>query len=338
MKLWGKTKPKPLVSIIIPVYNVEDYLRESLDGIVNQAYKNLEILCIDDGSTDSSPEILAEYASRDGRIHVIHQENGGVATARNAGLDHASGKYISFLDADDVFELSLFEDVVPHALKTMSDICVYQSDNFSDDFNDRNFNGHAFNEPLIPDKKVFSLRDVPRHAFSVFHGAPWDKLFLADFIKRKQLRFHNTKAASDARFVHFALAVADRISVVPKVLVHYRAYRGGALTKHRDYQSFFRSYMGLREDLIGAGLFDRFEQSYTNRVLHTGLWYLVGKDNIVNEKFYTLLQDGWLEELGLADKDESYFMSADNYRRLEQIKCMSYNEFSKNVVLEEGSR
>jgi len=91
----------PIISVIIPVYNVEDYLRECLDSVVNQTYKNLEIVCVNDGSEDSSPEILAEYAAKDERIKIVNKENGGLSSARNAGLNTARGKYVYFLDSDD---------------------------------------------------------------------------------------------------------------------------------------------------------------------------------------------------------------------------------------------
>lgn len=329
MWLFDKSRRTPLISVIVPVYNVEDYLRESLDGIVNQTYGNLEILCIDDGSTDASPAILAEYAGRDKRIKVIRQENGGVAKARNTGLDHAVGRYIAFLDSDDVFEATLFEDVLEKAVKTKADVCVCQSDSFTDDLSERKFNHWAFVEDLIPKKKVFSLQDVPRHAFNVFNGYVWDKLFRADFIKENRLRFQNTRASSDARFTHFALALAKRIVVIPKILVHYRRGHGGALTHNRDYQSFYRSYIGLREDLMGAGIYDRLEQSYLNRTLNTCIWYLIAADNTVNKEFFTLLKDSWLEDLGLWEKDETFFMFPDNYKCLEQIRRLSYEEFAE---------
>ena len=333
MKLIGNRKQNPLISVIIPVYNVERYLGGCLDGVVNQTYTNLEILCIDDGSIDSSSEILAKFAGRDKRLRVFSQKNSGVAIARNVGLDLVSGEYISFLDADDIYETSLYEDVLPEALKARADICVYRSDQFFDDFTNRLSNEWAFNESLIPNKRVFSLKDVPRHAFSVFNGYLWDKLFKAEFVKKHQLQFHATRAASDARFVHMALAVAKRISTVRKVLAHHRKDRAGALTKdqERDYRSFYLSYTGLRDDLRAAGLFERFEQAWLNRVLHTGLWYLISDNGAVNEEFFTLLKESWLNDFGLSDKDESYFMSSDIYRRLEQIKSLSYDEFSKIV-------
>ena len=91
----------PLISIIVPIYNVELYLRRCLDSVLNQTYTNLEIILVDDGSPDGCPQICDEYAAKDKRIAVIHKENGGLSDARNAGLDICKGKYISFIDSDD---------------------------------------------------------------------------------------------------------------------------------------------------------------------------------------------------------------------------------------------
>ena len=102
-------KNEPLISIIVPVYNVEKYLSKCIDSIINQTYKNIEIILIDDGSTDSSGAICDKYALVDSRIHVLHIENSGVSNARNVGLNHATGDYIGFVDSDDYIEPNMYE-------------------------------------------------------------------------------------------------------------------------------------------------------------------------------------------------------------------------------------
>lgn len=106
-----------LVTVIVPVYNVEKYLSRCVDSIINQSYKNLEIILVDDGSTDSSGAICDEYANKDSRVKVIHKENNGVSSARNTGLDSANGVYIAFVDADDYIEL----DLVTKAYRSITD-------------------------------------------------------------------------------------------------------------------------------------------------------------------------------------------------------------------------
>ena len=106
-----------LISVIVPVYNVEDYLDRCIESIINQTYKNLEIILVDDGSTDSSGKKCDEYALRDGRIKVFHKENGGVSSARNMGLDIATGDYIGFVDSDDLLEHNMYEMLLNNAEK-----------------------------------------------------------------------------------------------------------------------------------------------------------------------------------------------------------------------------
>ena len=99
----------PLISVIVPIYNVEKYLARCVDSIVNQTYKNLEIILVDDGSPDRCPQMCDDYAEKDSRIKVVHKKNGGLSDARNAGMAVATGEYISFIDSDDWIETSMFE-------------------------------------------------------------------------------------------------------------------------------------------------------------------------------------------------------------------------------------
>ncbi|MDR2409276.1 MAG: glycosyltransferase, partial [Bacteroidales bacterium] len=111
----------PKVSIIIPVYNVEKYLAECLDSAIGQTLRDIEIICVDDGSTDHSPEILDEYVKKDSRITVLHQSNGGPSKARNTGIDIATGEYILFLDSDDTIKPTLCETTTDIADREQSD-------------------------------------------------------------------------------------------------------------------------------------------------------------------------------------------------------------------------
>lgn len=115
---------EPKISIIVPVYKVEPYLRKCLDSIVGQTYQNLQIILVDDGSPDNCGKICDEYAARDRRIEVIHQANGGVSAARNAGLKLADGDYIGWVDSDDWIESGMYEYLLENALKYGADIAV----------------------------------------------------------------------------------------------------------------------------------------------------------------------------------------------------------------------
>ena len=119
------------VSVILPVYNVERFLSQCLDSLIQQTLRNIEIICVDDGSTDRSVEILENYAKRDKRIRIVHQPNAGAGAARNSGMKIARGKYLSFLDSDDFYELEMLEKAYLKCEKDDANICVYRSNQYN---------------------------------------------------------------------------------------------------------------------------------------------------------------------------------------------------------------
>ena len=119
-----------LISIVIAVYNAEDYLRECLDSVIGQSYENIEVICVDDGSTDSSADIISEYSLKDNRVKLIKQQNQFAGVARNTGMKQAKGEYIIFLDADDFFEPDMIEKAYEDIIIEDSDICVFNSNLF----------------------------------------------------------------------------------------------------------------------------------------------------------------------------------------------------------------
>ena len=124
MSIVGDQSIMVKVSVIIPVYNVEPYLKQCMDSVVGQTLKDIEIICVDDGSTDGSLDILREYAAEDNRIQIIEQKNAGAGAARNNGMRHATGKYLSFLDSDDFFEPRMLEKAYDLAEKDQADLSL----------------------------------------------------------------------------------------------------------------------------------------------------------------------------------------------------------------------
>ena len=185
----------PLISVIVPVYNVEDYLRKCLDSIVNQTYKNLEIILIDDGSTDNSGIICDEYAAKDNRIRVIHKANGGLSDARNAGLKIAKGEYIGFVDSDDYIAEDMYEFLYNFAVKNNLDVAMCSScDVYEKEIKKTKY----FKTIILEDKekiiKNLFLNEVDGAAVSVC-----DKLFNKQIIKK--CKFVLGKTYEDAFFI-----------------------------------------------------------------------------------------------------------------------------------------
>mgnify|MGYP003302353025 CR=1 FL=1 len=206
-------KNNPLISVIVPVYNVEKYLDRCIESIVNQTYKNLEIILIDDGSTDNSPQICDELEKKDKRIKVIHKENSGVSSARNVGLDNAKGDYIGFVDSDDFIEKDMYSLMLKKIESTNSDCC----------FCDVRYVGICSNEEIhLWNKQLFSKQEILNvfFEFNGFNFSVWNKLFQKNKIKK--IRF-NEKIfiKEDALFCLEYFNDIKKISHINKALYNY---------------------------------------------------------------------------------------------------------------------
>lgn len=223
-------KNTPKITVIIPVYNVEKYLRKCLDSVINQTYTNLEIICVDDGSPDNSGAILDEYSQKDSRIIVIHQENAGVSAARNRGLDIATGEYIAFVDSDDWLEPQCYELAVAEFLKDNNIDLVYFGANV---FNERN---NLSQKEFEVQKKWFSpfykgKYELSNKLMSHFIGAVWSWLFKKSIIDEYNIRFSNYKLSEDSLFLMYYLNGVKFILYIDKCLYNYVLRDASALTK-----------------------------------------------------------------------------------------------------------
>ena len=211
----------PLISVIVPVYNVEKYLRKCLDSICGQTYRNLEILCVNDGSTDGSAAILEEYADRDKRIKVFRQKNAGLSAARNTALEVATGEWIAGVDSDDYLESDAFEYALAEA-DDQTDIITY---------------GVQVTWQDVPDdprmQQYFDIHFKGKHAASVdlISQSPvtfWDKLWRKSLIDRFNCRFPVGLWYEDTYFYYALAPFARKISYRPDKKYHY-VRRGGSI-------------------------------------------------------------------------------------------------------------
>jgi len=216
-----------LISIIIPVYNVEKYLRQCLDSVFAQTIMDFEVICVDDGSTDSSPQILQEYSLKYSNLIVYTQQNGGMSAARNAGMELATGKYIGFVDSDDFIDPDMYRLMIERAEKDGSQIVV--------------------SNPYIYDmktKKTYVYRNMvdffhlsqlgafnPLDNIRIFeYIGPWDKIYETNFLKGNNLKFPLQRIFEDAPFTYQALTLAKSVSVVKDSYYYYRKNAGGSIT------------------------------------------------------------------------------------------------------------
>lgn len=207
---------QPLISVIVPVYQVEKYLDACVESIVGQTYRNLEIILVDDGSKDHCPEMCEAWANRDGRVKVAHKANGGAASARNSGLDVASGELIGFVDPDDWLEPTMYETMLGNLLSEGADISIVASTYEYDD--GRSFSNQLPSQRLVMDSaQAFKYVNMPGY----YGVAPWDKLYRASLFSG--LRFpEEARRNEDYEIAYLLIDRANRLVYSSERLYHYR--------------------------------------------------------------------------------------------------------------------
>lgn len=221
---------KETISVIVPVYNVADYLEECVISIINQTYKNLEIILVDDGSTDNSSKICDDFSKKETRIKVIHKENGGIGKARNSGVELATGEYLAFIDSDDCIKETFIEELYKLLKETDSDIAgcrFYRNVPNTTDYvypkesEDYNFvtDSEGIMKRLYNDMGVFCV--------------VWNKLYKKDIIKKHP--FTDIKIAEDAYIMREYMFEAKKIAWTSKALYMYRDRPGSIMTSKRNF-------------------------------------------------------------------------------------------------------
>lgn len=203
---------EPLISVIVPIYKVEEYLDRCVESIVNQTYKNLEIILVDDGSPDKCPQMCDNWAEKDNRIIVIHKENGGLSDARNAGLLVASGEYISFIDSDDWIDLNTYSLVINKIFETDSDIGSFDYISVKDD----SFIADKTDESLVLNSEEAILCTINNNLIKT---VAWNKVYHKSILK--DLRFEVGKTNEDEFFTFRALDKAERVVFLKRQCYYY---------------------------------------------------------------------------------------------------------------------
>ena len=219
-----------LISIIIPIYNVEQYLRQCLDSVVNQTYKNLEIILIDDGSTDNSGKICNEYALKDNRIKVIHKENGGVSSARNSGLNVAKGDYIGFVDGDDIISRDMYEVLLNTMIETNSQlvVCNWFKEKENNWVENKNF----------PKEQILTTNEALESFWWCMYC--WNKLFDRKILKF--IRFSETCGfGEDTLYCLNVLQNLKKVICINQAKYYYRVNQNSASRSRKFKKSYLES-------------------------------------------------------------------------------------------------
>lgn len=307
------------ISVIIPVYNVEKYLKQCLNSLINQTLRDIEIICVDDGSTDGSVEIIEKFAKKDSRVSLIRQKNSYAGVARNNGLKSAVGKYVIFLDSDDFFDSDMLLSMYEKAESEGAEICLCGAKNFNEKTGEYSFPIHYLNTNYLPQSTPFSAKDMSKRIFNAISPAPWSKLFRRDFVLKNKLQFQPLKKTNDLLFVYTALVCAEKITYIDAPFVSYRVENGSSLqgTTAELSTDFYSALFALKKALQRRHLFTRYEQSFANRALSTCLYALNRVSNKENYfKVAEMLRNSYLYNLSVLGHSRGYFYNKSDYDKL----------------------
>lgn len=270
-----------IVSIIIPSYNAELYIGACLDSLIHQTYSALEIICVDDGSTDNTYHILETYHSMDNRIKLLKQNHQTAGAARNCGIRNANGKYLLFVDADDFCMLDMLEKLVKKAESEHTDVLVFdllRYDNISKKAVDDSWTAvhqEYFGEGV---KAAMDLKDT---IFQFTTSGPMNKLFLREFIVENNIWFQPIPRTNDLFFVYAAMTYAERIAVLNEKLQYYRMNNSGSLqaTNDRSPLAFIEALRALKDNLMQRDIYGYFKGSYLKMAVEVSLFNLASQES-----------------------------------------------------------
>lgn len=317
----------PLVSIIMPVYNSESFLRESIDSILGQTYWNIELICVNDGSKDKSADILHQYELADPRVVVIDKENSGAGKTRNLGMKYANGSYMCFVDSDDFLEPYAIERLVDVAEENMTDVVIFkmdQYDNVSGEFTPSNW---AVSRPHILPRKVFypaSIDNFYKHLV----GFTVNKLYRSSFLLKLDLEFPSIGAHEDMPFTYIALSAAEKAYYLDETLYHYRRSREGSLsdTTSKRYVYMFDALAHLEKGLKDRCLWNNYQRHFVNYVLHMCVWKYNELGTYRRHEFKDACRTTWFDRFGVLDCDEDFFFDKVEYCFIGEAMNMPFSD------------
>lgn len=216
----------PILSVIIPVYNTQKYLPKCLDSIIHQTITNIEIICVNDGSTDDSLRILESYQKQDGRINIINKENGGLSSARNIGIEHAKGKYVTFVDSDDYVELNTYEKALSCFNLENVDL-VYFSTRLVIEYDSSRMQNEQYFE-----HKYTGLKNLSSDVITKMDVCAWNKIYKISIIKKYDIKFPEGLWCEDNPFFWSYALVSNSVFFLNDKLYNYRIRAGSIMCQH----------------------------------------------------------------------------------------------------------
>lgn len=309
------------VSVILPVYNCEKYLRQCLNSLIAQTLQDIEIICVNDGSTDGSLEILKEYAAADMRFVIIDSENKGAGAARNLGIEAACGKYLAFPDSDDWLEPDMLFTAYTSAKNTMADITIFRSMLYDNQTGSSIPCTYSLRLDRLPTCRPFSVADMECSVFRNIMGWAWDKLYRRSFVLNNDLRFQEQRTTNDMYFTFISIYKASRITTCEQYLYNQRRNVSSSLstTRERSWECFYNALLELRHELREMGIWEKYQPDFTDYALNSCLWNLNTLSENAGMRLYERLKTEWFQKLGITDAPQEWFQFPDEYKQFRQI-------------------
>lgn len=284
------------ISVIIPVYNTAKYLEKCLESVLNQTLKDIEIICIDDGSDDNSLEILQNFAKRDGRIKFLTQKNQGQSVARNVGIKEAQGEYIGFIDSDDWSDATMLEKLYNNAKTYDSDVAMCSINVFNEETGETTDKDPYMTLNVLFDEsfenRAFNYTEILNFLFRIC-VVPWNKIYRREFLIKNNILFPEGLFFEDNVFCTEVLLKAKNISIIKEPLVFYRRASETSTTTGDDIKKLdFFKIMDLQEKLLKeVGLYEQIEDYFQETKKSTLIyWYKKLQDQEVKKEYFIRLK------------------------------------------------
>ena len=323
------------VSVIVPVYNVEKYLEECLDSIVNQTLKDIEIICINDGSTDNSLSILENYAKKDDRIKIHNQENGGLSVSRNHGIKLSQGEYIYFIDSDDYLELNALEELYNFSKAKNLDILIFKLINFNDvtyEHYTSNYYEMSFLKPF--NRKVFNYDSMGEKILNVAVSAP-GKFFSRSLIYT--MKFPEGLIFEDNLFFSEAMIKAKRVSFLDEHFYHRRIREDSITTtktiKFADSIIIVNRIIDLTKEFK---VYDKFKRRLMEKKIYSAYNRFSQVDEVYKEEFFHLIKEDFKKHEKEYKNDYIFIKKVNSKPRYifnTALECDNYKDFELKVKI-----
>lgn len=311
-------------SVVVPVYNTEKYLSKCLDSIINQTLNDIEIICVNDGSTDNSLKILKEYSNKDSRIKIINQKNLGPGSARNKGIDNAQGEYISFVDSDDWVELNFLEKTYNICKKNNLDLLIFASSTYNENnktFDKKNnyYNLSGFDSEYV--NTIFSYNDYTDLLFRIPTG-PVNKVYRKNLLIDKDIRFPEDVYYEDNVFFFDVYLQAKRC-IILRDFFYIRRYRENSITeKHDDkYFDLAKVFNYIIKIFKKTGTFNDFKIPLISYVVYILHWRYTLIESKHKRTFFKLIKKEF----------QSFNLSQNDFELLNKSTKIKYNQFMNTV-------